>query len=210
MANPSNSYINNPGTQIGHGNQGAGTGAATGAAAGAAAGTAIFPGIGTAIGAVVGGVVGAIAGAFGDKGKMYERKAHKWEKLGKTREAGVQIRDAVDNFRQQRAMQMATIGAESGGTQSSAPMGAVASFGSQYVFGMNFNQGQNYIQGKVQKNMRKAGENYNKSKNTFAYLDAATSIAGSFGGGSFGKQTIPTFGSPSGGNSSPQPFVGPR
>lgn len=188
--------ITDPTGNIHQGEQGAGAGAAQGAAAGAAVGTQILPGWGTAIGAVIGGIVGFAAGAFADKGKMYERKARKWARVGKNREAAIDVRNAVDTFRQQRALQMSAIAAEAGGTQSSAPAGSISSLGSQYAFGLNFNQGQMYIASKVEKNLTKAGKAYNSSKAGFGYLNAATSIAGSFGGfggGGSGSQGL-TFG----------------
>lgn len=195
LTSSSPSMITNPATNINQGEQGMASGAVTGAAAGATAGSMILPGIGTVVGGVIGGIIGGISGAFADKGKVYERKANKWARLGKTREAAVQVRDAVDSFRQQRAMQMAAIGSETGGTLSSAPAGAVSSFGSQYAFGLNFNQGQMYIAGKVEKNLKKAGKAFNNSKLGFSYLNAATSIAGAFGGGGFGSTTTqPSFG----------------
>jgi hypothetical protein len=180
----SSTYVNSPikSGSINQGESGAAMGAAQGAAMGAAAGTAILPGVGTIIGGALGAVGGWVSGAFADKGKVYERKARKWEQLGKQREAAIQVRDVVRNFRVQRAMAMTGIAAEAGGTQSTSTMGAVSAGGSQYTFGANFTQGQMFIQGQQQKFLTKAGKSYNNAKNGFAMLDAATTVAGSFGG----------------------------
>jgi hypothetical protein len=169
----------------GQGNQGAGAGAAQGAASGAMAGSVFGP-WGTAIGAVVGGVIGFASGALADKGKVHERMARKWAKQGKNREAAIKMRDNLRAFRMQRAVSMASIASETGGTQSSAPQGAISSMESQYSFGSNFAIGQMYIMSQYEKQMKKAGDNFNASKAGFGYLSAATSITSAFGGGGFG------------------------
>jgi hypothetical protein len=178
---------------------------------GAQAGFSVGGPMGAIIGGIAGGIGGLIGGHAADAGKFYERKANKWAKLGKTRTAAIAVRDAVEQFRQQRAIQMATIGAETGGNRSSAPAGAISSLGSQFVFAMAFNQGQNMIQEKVQKNLKKAGKSYQQSQNIMAGISAISSSISSFGGimgGSSGGGNTFGIGSPPANSavSSPQAF----
>lgn len=186
-----------PGTASGVQAASAFSGAAQGAAAGAAIGS-VVPGIGTAIGAVIGGVVGAIGGLFsGSNKKKYKkaaRQAEKWYDTGTDRNTALAYNRQIRDFRQQRASAIVQIGAEQGGMQGSAGIGAVSSTGSQGIFNLNFMEGQYFIGKKVDYWNQKAKKYANRAKTTDSLMEAAFSLAstfgsvyGSFGGGSRGS-----------------------
>lgn len=171
--------ISNPG-RVDRSSGGRTSGAASGAAAGATAGMAFGP-VGAVIGGVVGAIGGFVAGAFADKSGYYKKMAGKWAQQGKDREAAIAMRDQLRSYRANRAMALAGIASEEGGTQSSAPVGALASGQAQFGFGKNYTEGQIYIQQKYAKMMRKAGKAADNSNTAFALLDAGTSMASAFG-----------------------------
>jgi hypothetical protein len=129
-----------------------------------------------------------------DKGRVYERMANQYAKQGKNREAAIQIRDYLRNFRMQRAQALVMSSMEPGANQSSSPMSAISAMDNQYAFGTNFTDAQLYLQQQVQRYTKKAGNAYNSSKQGFAMLDAAASAASSFGKakGSFGAPSSST------------------
>lgn len=163
------------------GHSGAASGGVSGAASGASAGFAA----GGPWGAVIGGVVGAAAGIFGgnqmDRAAEHLAKARAWATAGKEREAAIQMRDMLRQFRIKRAMAMAAIGAEEGGTRSSSPMGAIGAFGAQYAFGKGFFEGQVFIQRKVNKQLEKANKDQQAANMTFGMIDAAASAVSAWG-----------------------------
>ena len=99
------------------------SGAAQGAAAGFAAGGPV--------GAVIGGIVGFVSGVFASKANKQKKKAKKEQIRAQEREAAIQRRDLIRNIRISRASAVAAAASESGGLQSSAPLGAVSSIESQ-------------------------------------------------------------------------------
>lgn len=192
----SSSYVNDPtvGTGQSHSQQSSGAfaGAAQGAAAGASLGSAV-PVIGTVIGAVAGAVIGGVMGYIGggamDKATLHKKKAEKWATLGKEREAAIERLNILNKFREARAANVTAITAEGSGGMLSSATGAISSVQSQYSFAENFMQSQVGIQRNVARQLRKAGRSANKANQMFGYLDAASSLASSFGsyGLSFGK-----------------------
>ena len=187
------SYINTP-SQPGQGHSGAVGGAATGAAAGVSAGMAFGP-VGAVVGGIIGGAAGLVSGIFGDKSRVHEKMARKWATMGKDREAAITIRDNLRAFRMSRASALAGISSEAGATQSSTPMGAINSLGSQFAFGQAFTEGQIYIQRKYAKQMQKANDDKASQSMVMGLLSAGTSIAGAFGkAGGFTSSPSTSFG----------------
>lgn len=180
------------------GNSGQMSGAVGGAAQGAATGAMVGGPVGAVIGGVIGGIAGAIGGRKVDKAKQYKQIAAKWQTHGAERQAAVQIRDQVREFRMKRSMAMANIGNEEGGTRSSAPRGALGSMSAQYSFNRNYAFGQIYIGRQVSRYLQKAGQEMNAANTTFALMDSASSLI-STGYGLFGSS-----GSKSGGTVSKQ------
>lgn len=152
---------------------------ASGAAKGAAAGAAFGP-----WGAVIGGVIGAIGGLFAKKSNAAKKRAQAEEIAIAERQAGIQRRDMVRQYRAARAEALVTGSSESGGDQSSAVLGGIASLGAQSRFNLQFFDKQVAGQRYVNKQLKKA-DKYNDYANTvFTTLSAASSIGGSgmFGG----------------------------
>lgn len=213
----SRTRIGNPSpTGIGH--SGRSTGAASGVAQGAAAGAMVGGPVGAAVGAVVGGIVGAIGGGQSDQAERYRKIAYKYQTMGKERQQAIAIRDQLREFRMKRAIAMASIGMEEGGTRSSAPQGATDSLNSQYAFNYAYTEGQIYLERQYAKFMRKAGRKQSQSNSTFAYLDAASSLANTYGKWQAGKPpSSPPTTTPTPGQTPPYfpqqpsgPFSGPR
>lgn len=157
------------------------TGTLSGAAQGAAAGTAVMPGVGTVVGAVVGGIAGFLGGSAQDKAARQATLAYKYAKIRQERQAAVARRDIIRQFRMQRASAMTMIGNEQGGTRSSAPQGAIASFGAQYGFNASFFDADAYLQSKYQTHANKAGKHAASANMINATLSSVASSVASMG-----------------------------
>jgi hypothetical protein len=147
-----------------------------GAAQGAATGAMVGGPVGAVIGGVIGGISGLIGGRKVDKAKKYRQIAAKWQTHGAERQAAIQIRDQVREFRMKRSMAITNAGMEDGGLRSSGPAGGIGSMSAQYSFNRNYAFGQIYIGRQVSRYLQKAGQEMNAANNTFALMDAASSI----------------------------------
>jgi gas vesicle protein len=158
---------------------GAGTtgGALSGAGTGATVGTAILPGVGTAVGAVVGGIAGAIGGMFQDKASGYMKKANKLMYQQKVKQAAIQRRDILRDFRMQRAMQIAGAMAETGNTASSTVQSAMGSFQSQFATNLGTFDWSAGHQKRVNLFTRKAGQAAETAGMINAGINAVAAIA---------------------------------
>lgn len=205
---------------------GRGSGTISGAAQGAAAGTAIMPGVGTVVGAVIGGIAGFLGGSQQDSAAKHANQAYQYAKMRQERAGAIQRRDILREFRAKRAIAMTSIGSEEGGRRSSAPQGAIASFGAQFGFNLGYFDADVYLQNKYQEHANKAGKkaaNANMINSTISTVaSAAISMRGSFtptptmptGSGmpaptSISTPYTPTFGVPTYGGAAPSiPFSG--
>lgn len=189
---------------------GRGSGAISGAAQGAAAGTMVMPGIGTVVGAVIGAAAGYLGGAEQDKSAKHASLAYKYAKLRQERGAAVARRDIIRQFRISRAQAMMGIGAEQGGTRSSAPQGAIASMGSQYAFNSSYFDADFWLNSMYMKHAKKAGKHAAAANTINATAGAVASAVSSWGqssGNPYGKPpTVVGGASGSGGAVSTTPF----
>ena len=151
---------------------------ASGAAQGAAAGASV----GGPVGAVVGGILGAIGGIFGNKAKKAKRKAAKEQQRAAMREAAVQRRDIIRQYRAARAQSVAAAAAEAGGLQSSAAQGAIASTDSQAAFGLRFFDTQVASNQKVNKLLGKAEKYAGYASGIGSIITAGAQLYQGFGG----------------------------
>jgi hypothetical protein len=112
------------------------SGAVSGAVKGAAAGAAIAG----PVGAVVGAVIGAISGWLGGTSKSKARKAAETQQQIEKTRAALDRRNIILEGYVARARAVAAAGAQDdgGGLQSSAPLGAISSVGSQLEFNVQY------------------------------------------------------------------------
>lgn len=159
------------------------TGAAGGAMQGAQAGFAVGGPWGAAAGAVIGGVAGLFGGSQAARARQMANKARMLERKMSLLAAAVARRDMIRGARISRAESLARItgGEGESGLSSSAPLGALASTGSQFAFNMNYfdTRIRNWLQ--VQKFVDRAGKYANRSANTGALMDMTASAVSSFG-----------------------------
>jgi hypothetical protein len=157
-------------------------GAAQGAVTGATVGSFFGP-VGTAVGAAVGGVVGAIGGFFGGSSSDAKRTAQKAQQQIEKTQGALQRRSIILEGYVARARAVAAAGAqdEGGGLQSSAPLGAVNSIGSQLEFNLRYFDTQARQLDKRNKFIRKAGK-YDQYANTAnSILSVGQSAVGLYG-----------------------------
>lgn len=105
---------------------------------GAAQGAAVGFTVAGPWGAAAGAVVGAIGGLFSSKANAAKRQASKEQRIMAEREAGIQRRDLVRQFRMARAQALASGSSQEGGLESSAVQGALGSIGSQGKANLSF------------------------------------------------------------------------
>lgn len=173
---------------------------------GAAEGAKAGYGVGSVWGAVAGGIIGGVAGYIGGNQaararKMYNRGMKMQRTLSLT-QAAVARRDLIRQARIERASAVAASAAQEGGLQSSAPAGAISSYGSQFGFNLGYFDRtiQRYLM--MQKYIDKAGKYARRSGDTMNYLNMAIGIVNAAGSvqGATGSQM--GGGMPSGGASS--------
>lgn len=159
----------------------AGMGAAQGAMQGATAGAALGP-VGMIVGGVIGGLGGYLSGNAASQARKHMSKANKADYQIRVRQAAIQRRDLLRNFRAQRAMQIAASFTESGGTMSSTAQGAMGSLQSQYGGNLNMFDWSAGAQKYLGKHMMKAGKYENRSgliqSATNALLNVGSAYAG--------------------------------
>jgi hypothetical protein len=111
------------------------------------------------------------------KARKYADKASEVERQQAQMAAGIQRREMVRQARIARAQSVAAAAAESGGLQSSAPMGAVSSMGSQLTSNLAYFDWQVGLGNQAQIYKKKAGKYARQSADIAALdklLDSAT------------------------------------
>lgn len=172
----SRTYITNP--KGSSGNSGATSGGISMGAQGAAVGAAVAGPVGAVVGGVVGAVGGLIGGGQADKADYYRSIARQWEKQGRARQASLELRNMLREFRLARANAIMGINAEAGGNQSSAPVGAVGSLGSQYAFNDAYYRADYQIKKQITKYYTKAGKANANAQQSFATVGGLLQLGG--------------------------------
>jgi hypothetical protein len=149
---------------------------------GAAQGAAVGAAIAGPVGAVVGGVIGAVGGLFKGKSASYKRKSERQSQKLQETQVALQRRDLILEGYVQRARSVAAAAAqdEGGGLQSSAPLGAVSSVGSQLEFNLGYFDRQANTLNKRNKYAMKSGKYAQYASNVETLFSVGQSAAGFF------------------------------
>lgn len=172
---------------------------ASGIIQGAAAGAAGGP-----VGAVIGGIIGAVAGIFSSKANKAKRQAKMEQIRAQEREAAVQRRDLIRGIRIARAQAVAAAASESGGLESSAPQGAIASVRTQGNFATNYFDAQIASGRKVNSLINKADKYSAISDSIASFIELSGSFKSIFSPGTAGIGKLGTSANEARGGNTPR------
>lgn len=153
---------------------------------GAAQGAVTGMMVGGPVGAVIGGILGLFGGKKAKKARKYAEKAAAVERQQAQMAAGVQRRDMIRQARIARAQAVAAAASESGGLQSSSPMGAVSSMGTQLTSNLGYFDWQVGLGNQAQTYKQKSGK-YARQASTFNSLIQVGAMVGGAAASSIGN-----------------------